>query len=96
MRSYNLKEVNTRVNTFWDTESVRKVKKNKKKTTKARPTYLWKVEESWLTEQDVSQEHGAAGQHFDLIFTEMMAPQESTKVPGFEDEVMGNAVTMAK
>lgn len=71
---------------------MKNVKKNKHKEC---PTYLRKVKESWLTEQDVSQEHGPAGQHFDLIFTEMMAPQESTKVPGVkEDQVMIHGVTM--
>lgn len=50
----------------------------------AGPTHLREVEESWLTEQDVSQEHRAARQHFNLVFTEMMAPQEFTKVPGNE------------
>lgn len=47
-------------------------------------THLREVEESRLTEQDVSQEHGATSQHFNLVFTEMMAPQEFTKVPGNE------------
>lgn len=47
-------------------------------------TYLGEVEESRLTEQDVSQEHRAAGQYLNLVFTVMMAPQELTKVPASE------------
>jgi len=50
------------------------------------PAHLREVEERRLTEQDVSQEHRAAGQHFDLVFTEMVAPQELAKVPGNEKE----------
>lgn len=46
--------------------------------------YLREVEESRLAEQDVSQEHGAAGQYLNLVFTIMMAPQELTKVPTSE------------
>lgn len=45
-------------------------------------THLREVEKSWLTEQDVSQEHRATSQNFNLVFTEMMAPQEFAKVPG--------------
>lgn len=48
------------------------------------PTYLREVEESRLAEQDVSQEHRAAGQYLNLVFTVMMAPQELTKVPTSE------------
>lgn len=48
------------------------------------PIYLREVEESRLAEQDVSQEHRAAGQHLNLVFTVMMAPQELTKVPTSE------------
>lgn len=44
-------------------------------------THLGEVEEGRLAEQDVSQEYGATSQHFNLIFTVMMAPQELTKVP---------------
>lgn len=44
-------------------------------------THLREVEESRLAEQDVSQEHRATCQHFNLVFTVMMAPQEFTKVP---------------
>lgn len=50
-------------------------------------THLREIEESWLTEQDVSQEHGATRQHFNLVFTEMMAPQEFSKVPETEEQV---------
>lgn len=46
------------------------------------PTHLREVEESRLTEQDVSQEHGATRQHFNLVFTEMVTPQEFKKVSG--------------
>lgn len=45
-------------------------------------TNLREIEESRFAEQDVSQEHRATSQHFNLVFTEMMAPQEFTKVPG--------------
>ena len=45
-------------------------------------THLGEIEESRLAEQDVRQIHRAAGQHLDLVFTEMMAPQELSKVPG--------------
>lgn len=47
-----------------------------------RDTYLGEVEEGRLTEQDVGQEHGAASQHFNLVFTVVVAPQKLTKVPG--------------
>lgn len=51
-------------------------------TSLERGAHLREVEEGRLTEQDVSQEHGATSQHFNLVFTVMMAPQELTKVPG--------------
>lgn len=53
-------------------------------TCRQRGTHLGEVEEGRLTEQDVGQEHGAARQHFNLVFTIMMAPQELNKVPAEE------------
>lgn len=53
-------------------------------TCRQRVAHLGEVEEGRLTEQDVGQEHGAASQHFNLVFTVMMATQELSKVPGEE------------
>lgn len=43
--------------------------------------HLREVEEGWLAEKDVRQEHRATGQHLDLVLTEIMAAQELAKVP---------------
>lgn len=43
--------------------------------------HLREVEEGWLAEKDVRQEHRTTGQHLDLVLTEIMAAQELAKVP---------------
>lgn len=61
-------------------------------TSREKDAHLGEVEEGRLTEQDVGQEHGAASQHFNLVFTVMMTPQELAKVPG-EGRVGGAIIT---
>lgn len=65
-----------------DSDCVGEKLKKKKKKRKIGPTHLWEIEEGWLTEQDVSQEDRATRQNFNLVFTEMVTPQEFSKVPG--------------
>lgn len=43
--------------------------------------YLREIKEGWLTEENVSQVNSSTGQHFNLVFTEMVTSQKLTKVP---------------
>lgn len=54
--------------------------------------YLREIKEGWLTEENVSQVNSSAGQHFNLVFTEMVTSQKLTKVPahGQKGKVWGN------
>lgn len=61
-------------------------------TSRERDAHLGEVEEGRLAEQDVGQEHGATSQHFNLVFTVMMTPQELAKVAG-EGRVGGTELT---
>lgn len=51
-----------------------------------RRIYLRKIKEGWLTEEDISQVNSPTGQHFNLVFTEMVTSQKLTKVPAREQK----------